>query len=528
MKGLTSFEKNVICRAAVGDMLVCSAVRYPEKRMFRFRDMNFTFREFNETVNRCAHGLTKRGIKKGDRAAILSHNCHQFVIYWWALMKIGAIITPLNFMLKKDEIKYIINHAEPLIFVVEDALIPNVTDIRSDLKTVKHFYSINLTGAALPADWMNVEDLWPADYPVAEPEVEINSDDPATLLYTSGTEAAPKGVLNSHLNYFAVVMSALSDLKVTPADRIIGGIPLYHVAAMYLFTAGVALGALNILEYAPDPMEILKLTAEEKITIWVWPPTLYIYLPHMPGFETYDLSSLKRCIVFGALAPPAVLERWRTILPHAAFMNYYGQTEMSPLGTCLHDEEMAERPASIGRSHLPLQLKVVGLNDQEIPRGEVGELVARGPSIMLGYYKNEEKTLETFRGGWHHTGDLVRMDEQGYVYFVDRAKDFIKTGGENVSSQEVEATLFKHPKVADAAVIGLPDPVWSEAVTAVIVPHQGQTADEQEIIAFCKQEIAGYKVPKRVFFVDALPRNPSGKIMKNMLRQKFEKEIVKS
>jgi fatty-acyl-CoA synthase len=223
-----------------------------------------------------------------------------------------------------------------------------------------------------------------------------------------------------------------------------------------------------------------------------------------------------------------VLERWRTILPHAAFMNYYGQTEMSPLGTCLHDEEMAERPDSIGRSHLPLQLKVVGLNDQEIPRGEVGELVARGPSIMLGYFRNEEKTLETFRGGWHHTGDLVRMDEQGYVYFVDRAKDFIKTGGENVSSQEVEATLFKHPKVADAAVIGLPDPVWSEAVTAVIVPHQGQTADEQEIIAFCKQEIAGYKVPKRVFFVDALPRNPSGKIMKNMLRQKFEKEIVKS
>ena len=161
-----------------------------------------------------------------------------------------------------------------------------------------------------------------------------------------------------------------------------------------------------------------------------------------------------------------------------------------------------------------------------VRRAAVGELVARGPSVMLGYYKNEEKTAETFHGGWHHTGDLARMDEQGYVYFVDRAKDMIKTGGENVSTQEVEAMLFKHPQVADVAVIGLPDPVWSEAVTAVIVPRPGQTADEKEIIAFCKKEMAGYKVPKRVIFVDALPRNPSGKILKNVLRKKYEKEIA--
>jgi fatty-acyl-CoA synthase len=171
-------------------------------------------------------------------------------------------------------------------------------------------------------------------------------------------------------------------------------------------------------------------------------------------------------------------------------------------------------------------LKVVGMDERELPRGEVGELVARGPSVMLGYYKNEEKTLETFRGGWHHTGDLVRMDEEGYLYFVDRAKDMIKTGGENVSTQKVEAILFKHPQVADVAVIGLPDPVWSEAVTAVIVPRPGQTADEKEIIAFCKKEMAGYKVPKRIIFVDALPRNPSGKILKNVLRKKYEKEIA--
>ena len=526
MKGLTPYQENVLRRVAIGDLLVRTAARYPHKKALRFRDRTYTFAEMNAAVNRCAHGLTRMGIAKGDRCAILSHNCDQFIILWWGLMKIGAVITPLNFMLKNEEVAYIVNHSEPVAFFVEDKLMPNVLPIKDTLKTVRTFGYINLAGDAVPEEWMNIEDLWKAEYPVAEPEALIYPDDPALLLYTSGTESAPKGVVNTHLNFFTLVLSAVLDLHFVKEDVTIGGIPLYHVAAQYLFIACIAIGATNLMEYAPDPFEILKFTQEDRVTVWVWPPTLYINLPLFPNFDQLDFSSLKLCIVFGALCPPAVLERWRKKLPSAMFMNYYGQTEMSPLGACLQDEDFPAHPDSIGRSHIPLELKVFdSIYDREVPRGEVGELVARGPAIMLGYYKDEDKTATTFRGGWHHTGDIVKMDEDGFIYFVDRAKDIIKTGGENVSSQEVEAFLYKHPKVADAAVVGMPDPVWSEAVTAVIVPKPGQTIDEKEMIDFCKQAMAAYKVPKNIFFIEALPRNPSGKVLKNVLRKECEARL---
>jgi len=519
--GVTPYEMNALRRASIGDMLMRTAAKYPHKAAFVFRDQRITYREFNIRVNRCAHGLMKLGVQKGDRAAILCHNCDHFLIFWWALMKLGAIITPLNFMLKADEIKYIVTHSQPKVFFIEDSLVKYVLDIKETLKSVRHFGYINLSSVEAPAGWMNIESLWDKSFSDDEPEVEIQADDPATLLYTSGTESLPKGVLNSHLNFYIDVMSALADLGVRKNDIVIGGIPFYHVAAMYLCVSFICLGATSFLEYAPNPQEILELTAREKVTLWVWPPALYAVLPHLPDFEKYDLSSLRTCIVFGALAATEVLEKWKRLVPDVGFMNYYGQTEMSPLGTTLEPDNFHDRPISIGRAHMPLSLKVFDPDDRELPPGEVGELVARGPSIMLGYYRDAENTQKTFRGGWHHTGDLVRMDEEGFVYFVDRKKDIIKSGGENVSSQEVEAVLFKYPGIVDAAVIGLPDPYWSEAVTAVVVPMPGREITAQDIIAFCKQELAPYKAPKRVVIMNTLPRNPSGKILKSLLRKQL-------
>jgi len=521
MAELSSYEKNVVRRASVGDLLVRTAARNPDKRAFSFRDQSFSYKEFNEAVNGCAHSLAKLGVQKGDRAAVLSHNCHQFVIYWWALLKLGAIVTPLNFMLKPDEIEFIINHSEPAIFFVEDSLVDNVVPVQKKLSSVKHFGCFNLSGGALPEGWLDFEPLYAGKSTTEEPEAEIYPEDPASLLYTSGTESNPKGVLTSHLNYYIDILSSLFDLRIREDAHIITGIPLYHVAAMYLFTAIVAVGASTVMEYAPDPKEILDLTHNEKITHWVWPPALYTGLPMMPGFDDYDLTSLKQCVVFGSLAPPAVLEKWHKILPEAGFMNYYGQTEMSPLGTTLKPEDFDRKTTSIGQAHMPLQVKVFDPDDNAVPVGEEGELVARGPAVMLGYFRDEEKTAQTFRNGWHHTGDLVRMDEEGYVYFVDRIKDVIKTGGENVASQEVEAMLFKCPGVADAAVIGLPHEYWSEIVTAVVVPAPGQEVTEAGVIAFCKENLAGYKVPKKVIVVEELPRNPSGKIIKKQLRERF-------
>ncbi|MFP4453245.1 MAG: AMP-binding protein [Desulfobacterales bacterium] len=525
MAKLSSYERNVVRRASVGDMLVRTAARNPDKKAFSFKDKAFTYRQFNEAVNRCAKSLADLGVKKGDRAAVMSHNCHQFIIYWWALLKLGAIVTPLNFMLKPEEVKFIINHSEPVIFFVEDSLVENVTPVKKELTSVERFGYINLSGAQqVPGGWLDFDTLYSDDVPAKEPRAEIYPEDPATLLYTSGTESKPKGVLNSHLNYYIDIHSSLFDLDIKKDARIITGIPLYHVAAIYLFTAVVAVGATTVVEYAPDPGEILEMTHNERITHWVWPPALYTGLPMMPGFENYDLSSIQQCVVFGSLAPPAVLEKWRKILPEAGFMNYYGQTEMSPLGTSLKPEDFDRKSTSIGQAHMPLQVKAVDHNDNEVPVGEEGELVARGPAVMLGYYRDEEKTAETFRNGWHHTGDLVRMDEEGFVYFIDRVKDMIKTGGENVASQEVEAMLYHCPGVADAAVIGLPHEYWSEMVTAVVVPAPGQELTEDKVISFCKENLAGYKVPKKVIIVDELPRNPSGKIIKKQLKEKFAGE----
>lgn len=521
MRKASSLEQNLLTRNVTGDILLKSAARHPNRRVLRFRDRNYTYRELNDAVNRCAHGLTELGIQKGDRAAILSHNSDHFIITWWALMKIGAVVTPVNWMLKGEEIRYIIDHSEAKAFFVEDALIPNVVGIKDALRTVRTFGAIPLTGTEIPEGWMNIEDLWRAGLPATEPRVEINHDDIATLLYTSGTEAAPKGVMNTHMNFLSTIPSALADILIQRDEVMLGGIPLYHVAGMWMFTAFTALGALTLLEYIPDLGEILELTQEERVTRWCWPTTVYINLPNMPGFETYDLTSLRVCQIFGSPAPPALLDRWREIVPGMVFMNSYGQTEMTPLGSSISGTELDERPDSVGRSMLPVELKIVGPDDKELPRGEVGEIVARGPNIMLGYYKEEEKTAQTQRNGWHHTGDLGRMDEEGFLYFVDRLKDMIKTGGENVASADVEIALFRHPKISDVSIIGLPDEVWGEAITAVVVPAPGESIDEEEVIAWSKENMARYKVPKRAVIVDELPRNPSGKVLKRDLRKQY-------
>jgi fatty-acyl-CoA synthase len=521
MRKQPSLEQNLLSRNVVGDILLKSAARHPNKRVLRFRDRNYTYRELNETVNRCAHGLTELGIQKGDKAAILAHNSDHFIITWWALMKIGAVITPVNWMLKGEETRYIIDHSEAKAFFVEDTLIPSVVGIKDALKAVRTFGAIPLTGTEIPEGWMNIEDLWRAGLPATEPRVEISHDDIATLLYTSGTEAAPKGVMNTHMNFVSTIPSALADTLIQRNEVMLGGIPLYHVAGMWMFTACTAVGALTLLEYIPDLGEILELTQEEKVTRWCWPTTVYINLPNMPGFENYDLTSLRVCQIFGSPAPPALLDRWREIAPGMVFMNSYGQTEMTPLGSSISGAELDERPDSVGRSMLPVELKIVGPDDKELPRGEVGEIVARGPNIMLGYYKEEEKTAQTQRNGWHHTGDLGRMDEEGYLFFVDRLKDMIKTGGENVASADVEVALFRHPKISDVSIIGLPDEVWGEAITAVVVPAPGESIDEEEVIAWSKENMARYKVPKRVVVVDELPRNPSGKVLKRELRTKY-------
>jgi fatty-acyl-CoA synthase len=538
-----ALESHVMRRMCVGDLLRRSAQKSAKKEALVYSykgtiTTRLTFKEMNQKVNRFANALTKLGIKKGDRVAIISHNCPQYAIYLYALAKTGAWVTPLNFALRGKEITELINHAEPVAFIVEDELADDVTKLQQDMPSVKHYIMINLAGKKqLPERWLDFDQLCSEKYSDDEPYFEVNGDDVLTLMYTSGTEAMPKGVMNTHANWHSTIMSGVIDLHLLAGDTIINSIPLYHVAGVNLLIGSLSVGTRVIMHHEPSPAEILQLVQNEKVTFLVYPPTVFtnilkLPIPNIDEFMRKSFSSVRIAVLFGAPIAGASMRRLVEILPNVYWMNYYGQSELTPLGAILQhpdvlrkfkeSEERFGGAEPIGPPHTMVEMKVVDENVNEVPPGTVGEMVARSPSVMLGYYKEPKKTREIFKGGWLHTGDLAIMDEEHYFYFVDRKKDVVKSGGENVSTVEVESLIFNHPKVADATIVGLPHPRWIEAVTAFVVPKPGESITEEEIIQFCKQNLAGYKVPKKVVVLDEIPKNPSGKVLKKDIRNQFK------
>ncbi len=519
---------NVMRRMNVGDIPKRSAAKFGDKIAIVYQDRRITFNELNENCCRMAHLFQELGAEKGDRISFMTHNCLHYIYSWFGACKIGCVVNPLNFMLKPREIHYIVNHAESRLFFVEDALLMQALKAAPDLKSVEKFGVIYVEEVEniLPDGWLNMNTLFESIYDTSEPMVITDNDDMASLIYTSGTEALPKGVMNTHSNFFNSLMSGVADLHLKANGVGLLSIPLYHVAGKYFLLEFINLGCKVILEYAPNPMEILKLTQDEKVTTWIYPPTLFQILPAMRNFDSYDLSSLKKCISFGAVMPPSLLRQWKELLPDLMWLNYYGQTESSPLGSSLQPEDFERRIDSIGRPHTGVEIKIFDDHDNELPVGKVGEIVMRSPSVMKGYFKNDEDTAEALKNGWLHTSDLGRFDSEGFLYFVDRKKDMIKSAGENVSSQEVEGVIYKHEKVMQVAVIGMPDDYWTEAVTACVVPYPEKELTEDEIISFCKKTLAGYKVPKRVVIMEMkdLPVLPSGKILKRQLRVMLEPE----
>ncbi len=521
---LSELHENLLRRAVIGDLITRSALRFTTRTALVYAGKEISFWTLNEKSCQAAHAFLKLGVKRGDRVAFMTHNCLNYIYCRLGLAKIGAVPVPLNFMLRKDEIVYIVKDSEPKLFFVEDSLSEHVLEVKDKLKGISHYGWLDIgAGKKKPDGWIDSEEFFSSKYPTVDPEVFIDSNDIATLMYTTGTESFPKGVMTSHLNYFMSMFHLACDCDFKRDDVMIIDIPLFHVAGTTLLMGALTFGSKAIIEYAPDPANILKKTAEHKVTMWVYPPTLYQVLPMMPDFDKYDLSSLKKFITFGTVLPPVVHERWKAINPNLQWRNYYGQTESSPVGTTSSPEVFDQKIASIGIPDTGVTVKVFDDHDKELGTGEVGELVIRGPSVMKGYWKNEKLTDKALRNGWLHTGDMGYIDEDGYVIFKDRKKDMIKSGGENVSSQEVEGLLLKHPKVAQAAVIGMPDPHWTEAVTAFVVKRPNEEVTEQDIIAFAKENMAGYKVPKKVIFMPQLPMTPTGKILKREIKDGFLK-----
>ncbi|MEQ3552040.1 acyl-CoA synthetase [Pseudonocardia nematodicida] len=507
-------------RHSLGDLLHRTAIRYPDKLALVDGEHRWSFAEFDAAVNRCAAALADRGLAKGDRLALLSHNCRHFAVLVFATARLGVVLVPINFMLGPEEVAYILDHSGATALVAEDVLAPTAEKALAQSAAPARVRGwIGPSGAGATGEWEDVETWIAGDTDPGEPDVHVTDDDPLRLMYTSGTESRPKGVMLSSRSLITQYVSCTIDGGMAPDDVELHSLPMYHCAQLdVFFCTDVYLGATSIVLPAPDPATVLATIAREKVTKLFCPPTVWISLLRHPDFDTADLSSLRKGYYGAAAMPVEVLQELSRRLPDVALWNLYGQTETAPLATLLPPHEQLSHAGSAGRASLNMETRVVDDSGVEVPPGEIGEIVHRGPHITLGYYRDEEKTAESFSGGWFHSGDLGVMTADGYLSVVDRKKDMIKTGGENVASREVEEALYLLDGVAEVAVFGVSHPHWIEAVTAVVVPRDGVTLTEEQVRAHAKARLAGYKRPKYVVFAESLPKNPSGKILKRELR----------
>jgi fatty-acyl-CoA synthase len=515
-----------IRRQTLADLLRRSAKREPAKMAITCGATRWTFGEFDAITDRLAAGLARIGVAKGDRVAVLARNSHGFAALRFALARLGAVLVPINFMLKAEEAAYILRHAGAGVLATDSGL-AEVARAAAGLDTqVKQMVWLPSEDASEPAAGMIAFDEL-VERRESPPDIELAGTDLAQIVYTSGTESAPKGAMLTHDAVIWQYVSCVADAAIAPDDVMLHALPLYHCAQLDVFLGPmVYVGGRSIITAKPTPDNLLPLIERHRITSFFAPPTVWIALLRSPLFDQTDLSSLRKGYYGASIMPVEVLRELARRLPQVRFWNLYGQTEIAPLATMLGPDDQLRKPGSCGRAVLNVETRVVDDAMRDVKPGEVGEIVHRSPHLMLGYFHDEERTRAAFEGGWFHSGDLATIDEEGYITVVDRKKDMIKTGGENVASREVEETVYRLAGVSEVAVIGVPHPRWVEAVLAVVVPKPGQELTEAQVLAHCEQHLAGFKMPKAVVFTDALPKNPSGKLLKRELRQRYQSRFA--
>ncbi len=505
---------------SLGDLPRRTARTVPGKVAIVDGPTTLTYAELAACVERTAAALADAGLVKGDRVALLSHNCWQFAVLDFATARLGLVLVPVNFMLGAGEIAFILAKAGAKAFVVEDALVPTAEKaLAEDGVDVAVRAVIGPRGADVSGTGWPDAQAW-FDFDGTAPEVHVADDDPVRMMFTSGTESRPKGALLSSRSLLWQYASCVIDGEMSADDVELHTLPMYHCAQLDCFLGpDVYLGATSVILPGPDPAAVLAAIAEHQVTKFFAPPTVWIGLLRHPDFDTTDLGSLTKGYYGAAAMPVEVLRELQERLPSIRLWNFYGQTEMAPLATILKPHEQLEYAGSAGRASVNVETRIVDDADAEVPPGTVGEIVHRSPHATLGYFEDDAKTADAFRNGWFHSGDLGYVDETGHLYVVDRKKDMIKTGGENVASREVEEAIYALDGVAEVAVFGVSHPKWIEAVAAVVVPKQGASLSPEQVLTHARSVLAGYKAPKYVVVADALPKNPSGKILKRQLRE---------
>lgn len=503
----------------------------PDKEAIVSEGKRLTFSQLNERSNRLGNALLKLGVAKGDRVAIMQVNTNQCVEAYFTVAKIAGIYLPLNFRAKANELPYMLNTAEANTLLVGERYVDLVNSIKPNLKTVKNYISLDGKSEGM----LYYEDLI-ASSPADDIFAEIGDDDTTILMYTAGTTGLPKGVMLSHNSFGVYVLENVSPPDPETIEKNILTVPLYHVAGVQAMMAAIYGGRALVIERQFEPEEWMGLVQAEKVGRAMIVPTMLKQLLEHPEFSKYDLSSLK-VITYGAAPMPLeVIKRAVEVFPGVSFINAFGQTETASTitmlgpadhvisGTEAEREKKLKRLSSIGKPMPDVEMKVVDDEGRALPLGEVGEILARGPRVMTGYWKDEEKTAKTIdKEGWVHTGDMGYKDEAGYYFLAGRTTDMLKRAGEWISPEEVEAVLRSHPKIDDVAVIGIPDEEWGEVPKAVVVLKQGTKATPEELMEYCRVNLASFKRPRSVVFVDELPRNPMGKVLKRVLREQYGK-----
>ncbi len=479
-----------------------------------------TWSGFVERVAKLASALRTLGLRDHDRVALLAPNSHRYLESCFATLWAGGVVAPANNRHTAIELVEFLRDCTPRILIIDESFIPMLPQLRN----AGGLHEVVVIGNQAASDTHDYERLLASQSPLEDGSGA--DDDLACLFYTGGSTGKPKGVMLSHRNLWANCAGAISILGMNEETVQLHCGPLFHVGSGSRIYSCTMAGGTHVVLPRFDPATVLEAIDRHRVTVAQFVPTMMNMLLRAPEFSRHDLSSLKHVVYGSAPMPPALLRELMQAWPDVRFVQSYGMTELSPVATSLPPEwHVVEGPrsaklSSVGRPVFGTEIRIVGPDDKELRRGEVGEIVARGPNVMRGYWNQPELTAQALRGGWLHTGDLGKMDQDGFVYVVDRLKDMIITGGENVYSAEVENALYEHPSVLECAVLGLSDERWGERVHAIVVPKDGAMPAVEDLLAHCRERIAGYKCPRSIDLrTQRLPQTPANKIDKVALRR---------
>ena len=525
MTDYMGFDAAMSRQLLLGEIVARNARKFPDNEILVFGENRITCGQLDERVNRLANAMLSLGVGKGDKVGTLLANCIEQVEIFFAAAKIGAVNVPLNIRLSSTEIAYILSNSDTKILFAGTGFLDMVEKIQGDLPLIQEIVAVNPKSGT---PHRNYEDVLAAGGPI-RPEVCLNDEDDAFIIYTSGTTGKAKGAVLSHQNLTVQAMTlnyenALSiprnpGLPPPSQKKSLSIVPLFHVAGI-TSTIKTMLAMIPVVVKDYDPVVLLSTIEKERITEIFLVPAMWQMIINHPDFKKYDVTSLRIASYGTAPTPNPLKVRILEAFPNAELSESFGQTEMSPTTTKMRHQDALRKEGSTGLPVFNTEVRVVDDDMNDVPVGAVGEAVYRGPCMFKGYYKNPEANKEAFQGGWFHSGDLVRRDEDGFLYVVDRKKDMIISGGENIYSAEVEEVLYAHPGILETAVVGIPDPKWGETVKAFAVLKPGKETTADEIIGFCKKSLAGYKCPKYIDFIKSLPRNAAGKVLKKELRNR--------